>query len=146
MPARLNGQNYLQFLENDLPVLLDELGLPEEIRNNIIFMQDGASPHHAGEVMTFLDEAYPGWIGRDGHILWPARSPDLNPLDYFLWGYIKNKVYVQSLEVRNVALQLIHDAARDITPQMLQATSRDIERRMLLCVNRNGEHFEQLLR
>ena len=27
--------------------------------------------------------------GRD----WPARSPDLNPLDFFLWGYLKSKVY-----------------------------------------------------
>ena len=27
--------------------------------------------------------------GRD----WRARSPDLNPLDYFLWGYLKSKVY-----------------------------------------------------
>jgi len=28
--------------------------------------------------------------GRD----WPARSPpDLNPCDFFLWGYLKSKVY-----------------------------------------------------
>ena len=27
--------------------------------------------------------------GRD----WPARSPDLNPLDFFLWGYLKSQVY-----------------------------------------------------
>ena len=24
---------------------------------------------------------------------WPARSPDLTPLDYFLWGYVKEMVY-----------------------------------------------------
>ena len=24
---------------------------------------------------------------------WPARSPDLNPCDFFLWGYLKSKVY-----------------------------------------------------
>ncbi|XP_067203031.1 uncharacterized protein [Linepithema humile] len=29
------------------------------------------------------------WIGRGGPIVWPARSPDLNVLDYFVWGYIK---------------------------------------------------------
>ena len=26
--------------------------------------------------------------GRD----WAARSPDLNPLDYFVWDYLKSKV------------------------------------------------------
>ena len=24
---------------------------------------------------------------------WPPRSPDLNLCDYFLWGYLKSKVY-----------------------------------------------------
>ena len=24
---------------------------------------------------------------------WPARSPDLNNCDFFLWGYLKSKVY-----------------------------------------------------
>ena len=25
--------------------------------------------------------------------MWPPRSPDLNPCDYFLWGYLKSVVY-----------------------------------------------------
>jgi hypothetical protein len=25
--------------------------------------------------------------------LWPLRSPDLTPPDYFLWGYLKQGVY-----------------------------------------------------
>jgi hypothetical protein len=33
------------------------------------------------------------WIGRGGSITWPPRSPDLTPLDFFLWGYAKNIVY-----------------------------------------------------
>jgi hypothetical protein len=41
-----------------------------------------------------LDEQYPDrWIGRGGPRSWPARSPDLNPLDFFLWGHVKNVVY-----------------------------------------------------
>ena len=24
---------------------------------------------------------------------WPARSPDLTPCDFFLWGYMKGKVF-----------------------------------------------------
>jgi transposase len=29
-------------------------------------------------------------------IEWPPYSPDLNPLDYFLWGYLKDRVYANS--------------------------------------------------
>ena len=34
---------------------------------------------------TFLER----WIGRGGPAAWPPRSPDINPLDFFLWGYVK---------------------------------------------------------
>ncbi|ERL96059.1 hypothetical protein D910_00904, partial [Dendroctonus ponderosae] len=33
------------------------------------------------------------WIGRNGFRNWPPTSPDLTPLDFFLWGYIKGIVY-----------------------------------------------------
>ncbi|EZA62612.1 hypothetical protein X777_10243, partial [Ooceraea biroi] len=43
---------------------------------------------------NILNESFPDrWIGRGGRISWPARSPDLTPLDFFLWGHLKNEVY-----------------------------------------------------
>ena len=30
---------------------------------------------------------------RDGPTPWPPRSPDITPLDFFLWGYVKDKVF-----------------------------------------------------
>lgn len=31
--------------------------------------------------------------GRGETIVWPPRSPDLNPLDYYLWRYFKEVFY-----------------------------------------------------
>lgn len=144
LPPRMNGENYLEFLQEELPVMLDALGLPPEIRNNIVFMHDGAGPHFANIVTNFLNEEYPDrWIGRGGPIRWPARSPDLNPLDYFLWGYIKNYVYRQTMADEAATLQLIQDTARIITPEILGASTRAFEHRLLNCLNCNGSHFEQ---
>ena len=28
-----------------------------------------------------------------GNVKWPPRSCDLTPLEFFLWGYLKKKVY-----------------------------------------------------
>ena len=28
---------------------------------------------------------------------WPPRSPDMTPCDFFLWGYVKERVYVPPL-------------------------------------------------
>jgi len=30
-------------------------------------------------------------------LAWPPRSPDATPYDFFLWGYVKDQVYVPSL-------------------------------------------------
>ena len=51
-------------------------------------------------------------MGRAGPIPWPARSPDLSPLDFWLWGYLKNKVYSHSAAI----LKELRDAIEDELP------------------------------
>ena len=61
---------------------------------NIWFQQDGAAAQYGREVRAYLDTQFPHrWIGRRGEIEWTTRSPDLTPLDYFHWRYLKSKVY-----------------------------------------------------
>lgn len=56
----------------------------EELQPSIIFQQDGAPPHWGLMVRDYLNSKYPNrWIGRDGPMRWPPRSPDLTPLDFF---------------------------------------------------------------
>lgn len=33
------------------------------------------------------------WVGKNKSTDWPPRTPDLTPLDFYLWDHIKNKVY-----------------------------------------------------
>ena len=65
-------------------------------QDEFYFQQDGASPHYHSDVRSFLDGILPNRrIGRRGFVEYPLRSPDLIPLDFFLWGYLKDKVYAQ---------------------------------------------------
>ena len=58
--------------------------------------QDGAPPHYAIAVREILDDHLQNRrVGRKGPIEWPARSPDLIACDYWLWGYLKEKVYAR---------------------------------------------------
>ena len=33
------------------------------------------------------------WIGRRGPVEYPPSSPDLTPMDFFLWEFLKDKIY-----------------------------------------------------
>ena len=55
-------------------------------------------PHATITVMlgTSLTRLPHRWIGRGVNngqhlLLWPPRSPDLTPCDFFLWGYVKRQ-------------------------------------------------------
>ena len=61
----------------------------------VIFQQDGASAHHSKKVQDWLDIIFEDrWMGRAGPISWSARSPDLTPLDFWLWGICINLYYI----------------------------------------------------
>lgn len=149
MPPRLDGLLYRNFLQQDLPGLIAELNLSPQIVQRMIYMHDGAPPHWRDEVTRFLNTTYPNrWIGRfSGYMPWPARSPDFNPLDYFLWGYVKNQVYntsnILSQEVTWTRIQEAFNSLRQ-DPEMLRSTSRDIVRRAHFVLGTNGQHFENL--
>ncbi|KAJ8961804.1 hypothetical protein NQ318_021407 [Aromia moschata] len=62
---------------------LDEL--PLSYRTRMFFQQDGCPAYHAVTVRNWLSSEFnEHWIGRDGSILWPSRSPDLTILDFYL--------------------------------------------------------------
>jgi hypothetical protein len=59
--------------------------------------------HWHREFRNYLDETLPQrWIdlATDDNMplaRWAPRNPDLTPCDYFLWGYVKDKVFVPPL-------------------------------------------------
>jgi len=69
-------------------------------------MHDGAPPHFSRISHDFLNQTYGDrWIGRGGPTLWPPRSPDLNPIDFYLLGHLKTIVH--ATPVRDI--QDLHD-------------------------------------
>lgn len=148
LPERLDGNTYTAFLREHLPGLLEDV--PLIVRNRMWFMHDGAPPHFAQIARQHLHEAYPErWIGRgrDAPVPWPPRSPDLNPCDYFLWGYLKNKVYSVPINTAEQLWERILWAANNVRQNVesLRKTHFNFLRRINACINANGGHFEHTL-
>ena len=109
----------------------------------IIFQQDGAPPHWGLRVCRFLNETFSDlWIERDGPISWPPRSSNITPLDFFLWGYVKDIVYQTKVQDITNLKQRISNAIATIDKAMLQQTWQEIKYRLdVLCVTK-GAHIE----
>lgn len=150
LPCRLNGRAYLSFLRFDLPNLLFEIveDIPLERRRQLWFLHDGAPPHFCQPVRNFLNSKYPGrWIGRNGPIRWPPRSPDLTPLDFYFWGHMKDLVYQEEIETEAQLRERILDATNQIRNDrnLLVSIYDNWNRRVRACIHANGRHFEHLL-
>lgn len=141
MPENLTGESYLNFLQNDLPNLL------EETPPDMWFQHDGCPAHFRVSVREFLDEQYPNrWIGRSGTIPWPARSPDLNPLDFFFWGTMKELVYAKPINDIADLREKITQAVQVIRQKSYSRNiKRSFLRRVRACIAAGGQHFEHLL-
>lgn len=139
----INGQIYLNFLQNDFPTYLENIPLDARLR--LWFQQDGAPAHYFHIVREFLNQRFPNrWIGRGGPTLWPPRSPDLNPLDFYLWGYVKDVVYSRAPTSRLDMINRITRACEAITPDTFRNVQRNFRQRLPACLDNNGAHFEHL--
>jgi hypothetical protein len=141
----LNGGRYRQMiLEGVVDELVDELPLASV--RQLWYQHDGAPPHFLAAVREHLDTTFPDkWIGRGGPVHWPARSPDLSPLDFFLWGYVKDRVYkTQPTDVADLERR-IREACATVTPDMLAAVHSSTEHRAQYCIGEEGRHFEHIL-
>ncbi|KAJ4433016.1 hypothetical protein ANN_15273 [Periplaneta americana] len=65
-------------------------------------------------------------VVRNVPIAWPPRSPDLTPLDFFLWGYIKDKVYATPIRDLRDLRERIIEAIESIPEDMVQRAWQEI--------------------
>ena len=112
------------------------------------FQHDGAPPHYPREFKDFLNVRFPGrWIGRGSPHNWPARSPHLSPLDYCVWGWMKELDYSVKVGTRDALLGRILDAADRIrnSQRKLQRETRAVHNRAAACAATGGGIFEHQL-
>lgn len=138
----MNGDRYLNFLENEIGGFLDDMVLEE--RQNVWFQHDGCPAHSTRN--EWLNRTFRNkWLGRNTDPRWPPRSPDLTPLDYFLWGYLKQKIYKDRLFNNVDELDTsIRVNCRNIPANVLRSTLNEFYERTIRCIEREGGHTETL--
>jgi transposase len=132
----VNSEVYKSFIDQLVPTFSED----EVMRGWL--QQDGATAHTSGSSMNHLRVFFGERIISRG--LWPARSPDLSPPDFFLWGYLKDRVYrnaPQNIEQLKVN---ISDEISLISPEIMSAVSASVVARAHSCKLLNGAHFQHM--
>jgi len=119
--------------------------------DDYILQLDGAPPHFCRNVRVLLNRVLQQrWIGHaakgDNHLLhWPPRSPDLTPCDFFVWGFVKDSIYVPPLPMSlNELRDWIKHALQTITADMLHRVWDEFDYRVDVCRVTQGAHIEGL--
>ncbi|CAK1591148.1 unnamed protein product [Parnassius mnemosyne] len=84
-------------------------------------------------------------ISSRGDIPWPPRSPDLTPCDFFLWGYLKSRVYLNKPTTISQLKQNIHEEIAAIPRSMCQRVFQSLRSRFQECQQRNGAHLDDVI-
>ena len=134
----MNIDVYLHILEQ----FNDQLTPQDKMQ--LFFQQDGAKCHTSHKSLTRVHDMF----SEDRTIskeLWPPRSPDLSLCDFYLWGTLNQKVYVNNPHNVDQLKENITNAIRRITREELQAVSANVVKRAQKCIHVNGEQFQHLL-
>ena len=80
-----------------------------------------------------------------GLIAWPARSPDLTPLDYYLWGHLKSLIYEAPVASEEDLLVWVTAVVDVGGPSIGNRVYQNIVWRYHICVDVGGCHIEPFL-
>lgn len=134
--AKVNADYYLT---NLIPKLIEDA--TALMPSGFIFQQDGAPAHTARATQNWLRGNCDDFIAKDE---WPPNSPDLNPLDYHVWGamleaYQKLDKKPSTIAELRTTLQKIWN---DLPQKTVAKAVQHFRKRLQACVEKTGGHFE----
>ena len=112
------------------------------------FQQDGATPHTANITLEWLDQQFPDrLISRRRDQEWLPHSPDLNPLDFYLWGLLKDKVYQNNPQtIAELKLAITQNICA-IKREKCNRVINNFARRLQKCLRHNNDgHLEHIFK
>lgn len=127
--GRITGSVYINILNNNLLPFIDELGT----NLNYIFQDDNAPVHRAKVVKEWIEE------NEITNILWPAQSPDLNPIEH-LWDVLERKVRKHKPHPKNLneLMVILEEKWYEIEPEILENLVESMPRRIQAVIDSNG--------
>jgi hypothetical protein len=138
----VNGERYMNMLHDYVFPKLVEI----KLTRGVWFQQDGATSHTSKANIGLLKSKFHGrLISKFGDVWWPPRSPDLTPPDFFLWGYLKEKVYRNKPKNLDQLKCNITEEISAIPIDTLKKVMNTLPQKMESCIKANGSHLSDVI-
>ena len=138
----VNGAGYLDILKS---VLWPQVRVGVR-KYGLWYRQDGATVHTTTAAREWLKCKFDGRvISRLTDRPWPAKSPDLSPLDFWFWSVAMAELRrdpppsIQSLK------STVEAFVDSLDPEEINRSVQHLRRRARACIDRGGGTFEDIL-
>lgn len=133
-PYFYNGEMTPEIYKENLEKFVKELRYVTSETEHPIFIHDDSKIHSSADVTAYLEKEFPHhWVGTgSSYANWPRHSPDLNPVNFFLWGYIKSRVFKTPIQDGNLdeLKERIQYAFKNVTKDLLEESIEDYKARL----------------
>ena len=115
--------------------------------NTVIYQQDGSPLHSSNRSLEFLCWLFPGdrLISRSTYFPWPPYTHDLNPCDYFLQGYLKERIYDNNPQILVDLKDNIRREIRRVPADMIGRVIDNFNVRVAAVIRQGGPWIEHII-
>ena len=106
-----------------------------------VWQQDSAPAHKSKETQTWLQKECYDFVPFSH---WPPSSPDLNPLDEFVWSYVKNLTNMTSYNTKTSLIAAIHLVFAEFLPALVKKVCSQFLIRIEAVIEAEGGYIESM--
>lgn len=135
--VKLNSVGYCKFLDGTFFKWYNKQS--RDFKKNCIFMQDNA-PSHASRLTS--DHLAKKGFKDDKLMVWPACSPDLNPIEN-MWSIIKADIYKENKQYSSKTdlWKAIQDSCSTIKPETVTKLTESMDNRLIKIIEQKGNYI-----
>ena len=104
-----------------------------------VWQQDSAPAHKSKKSQAWLQKEWYDFV-HFSH--WPPSSPDLNPLDYFVWSYVENITNMTSHNTKASLIATIHRVFAELPPALVEKSSSQFRIRIEAVIEAEGGYIK----
>ena len=104
-----------------------------------VWQQDSAPYHTSGKSHKWLSTNFLDYTSPN---VWPPNSPDLNPMDYYLWDAVEKDAYRRASTTKAQLIYRIMAVFETLPRESVTSACSWFRGRMEALVDANGGYFE----